>query len=267
MMKCEAVYREGGRDSCPGGMGFDCRAESAGLVAPLEAITALASLAGESGLEQLHQFAESLGHAVDARDSDTFNHSVEVADVARLLAEALGLSPSQAGTVHLAGHLHDIGKIGVPDSILRKPGGLSAEEWGRMKRHPEIGAGILRPIEAFAEKGGIADMVLYHHERFDGTGYPHGLKGCRIPLGARIIAVADALSALLQNRPYRKGSGFAAALAEIGRCSGSQFDPAVVEALGRIAPRLPHLLRAASETEGGTEGQVWTRTKPVNVQT
>lgn len=201
-------------------------------------IATLASLSEPAGVEQLHQFAESLGHAVDARDSDTFNHSWEVAEVSRMLAQALGLSAQQAETVHLAGHLHDIGKIGVPDAILKKQGMLSQEEWRLMKRHSETGAIIIRPIEAFAGKGGIADMVLFHHERFDGTGYPHRLKGELIPLGARIIAVADTLSALLQNRPYRKGTGFRAALDEIGRCAGSQFDPAVVLALASIETRV-----------------------------
>ena len=211
---------------------------SAAAALPAAGIATLASLAEHAGVEQLHQFAESLGHAVDARDSDTFNHSWEVAEVSRMLAQALGLSPQQAETVHLAGHLHDIGKIGVPDAILKKQGRLSDEEWRQMRRHPETGAVIIRPIEAFARKGGIADMVLFHHERFDGAGYPQRLQGEQIPLGARIIAVADTLSALLQNRPYRQGTSFEEALTEIGRCAGSQFDPAVVLALESIRSRV-----------------------------
>jgi len=188
--------------------------------------------------DQLHQFAESLGNAVDARDSDTFNHSWEVAELSRLIAEALGLAARQVEIIHLAGHLHDIGKIGIPDTVLKKPGALSSEEWTQMKRHPEIGAEIIRPIEAFASRGGVTEMVLYHHERYDGMGYPQGLKGIAIPLGARIIAVADTLSALLQNRPYRSGTTFEAALAEIRRCAGSQFDPRVVQALESIGDRV-----------------------------
>jgi putative nucleotidyltransferase with HDIG domain len=194
----------------------------------------LVASSNEERVDQLHQFAEALGNAVDARDSDTFNHSWEVAELSRQIAEALGLSGSQVETVHLAGHLHDIGKIGTPDAILRKQGGLSPEEWILMKRHPEIGADIIRPIEAFASRGGVTDMVLFHHERFDGTGYPRGLEGNLIPLGARIIAVADTLSALLQNRPYRSGTSFESALAEIRRCAGTQFDPAVVRPLESI---------------------------------
>lgn len=197
-------------------------------------ITVAAGRVRGNGTDQLHQFAESLGNAVDARDPNTYNHSWEVAEVSRMLAEALGLSPKHAKTVHLAGHLHDIGKIGVPDAILQKQGRLMDDEWRLMKRHPEIGATIIRPVEAFASKGGVADMILYHHERYDGTGYPSALRGEAIPLGARIVAVADTLSALLQDRPYRRGTGFAAAMAEIRRCAGSQLDPKVVLALQSV---------------------------------
>lgn len=186
----------------------------------------------------MHQFAESLGNAVDARDSDTFNHSWEVAELSRMIAETLGLSVRQVETIHLAGHLHDIGKIGIPDAVLKKKGKLNDEEWILMKRHPDIGAVIIRPIEAFASRGGVADMILSHHERFDGTGYPRGLKGYLIPLGARIIAAADTLSALLQNRHYRNGTSLEAALIEIRGCSGTQFDPAVVLALQSIKGQL-----------------------------
>ena len=210
-------------------------------------IATLASLSKTTGVVQLHQFAESLGHAVDARDSDTFNHSWEVAELSRMLAEALGLSSKQAETVHLAGHLHDIGKIGVPDAILKKQGALSTEEWSQMKRHPETGAAIIRPVEAFRGKGGIADMVLSHHERFDGTGYPHRLKGEQIPLGARIIAVADTISAMLQNRPYRRGTSFPAVVAEIRRCAGTQFDPEVVFALETIKGGVHRYLQRNSQ--------------------
>lgn len=198
--------------------------------------------ATDTAAEQLHQFAESLGNAVDARDTDTFNHSWEVAELARMIAEAMGLSPMQVETVHLAAHLHDIGKIGIPDVILKKQGRLSEEEWDLMRRHPEIGALIIRPVEAFASAGGVADMVLFHHERFDGKGYPQGVAGDEIPLGARIIAVADTLSAMLQNRPYRAGTTLAAALTEVERCSGSQFDPAVVTALMIIASKVGRFL-------------------------
>lgn len=201
-------------------------------------IATLASPPSHTALEQLHQFAESLGNAVDARDSGTFNHSWEVADISRMLAEAVGLSPQEAETVHLAGHLHDIGKIGVPDAVLKKQGKLTQEEWSVMKRHPETGAAIIRPIAAFGRRGGVADIILSHHERFDGNGYPQGLEGNLIPLGARIIAVADTMSALLQDRPYRNGTDFASAMAEIRRCSGTQLDPAIVLALEKVHGRV-----------------------------
>lgn len=182
----------------------------------------------------LHEFAESLGNTVDAKDADTYNHSQEVAEVAQLLAYAMGMTAEEVEKVHIAGHLHDIGKIGIPDSVLKKEGRLNDAEWLWMRRHPEIGAKILSPVKAFNGEGGITDIILCHHERYDGGGYPQGLKGDAIPRGARIIAVADTLSALLQNRPYRKGTGFDAAIAEIVRCSGSQFDPLVVAALGKV---------------------------------
>jgi HD-GYP domain-containing protein (c-di-GMP phosphodiesterase class II) len=206
-------------------------------------IASLVSLSGNEGEQILHQLAESLGNAVDARDSDTFNHSWEVAEFSRMIAESLGLPEKQREAVHLAGHLHDIGKIGISDAILRKKGKLSSEEWTQMKRHPDIGDVILRPIKAFAARGGVADMVLFHHERFDGTGYPQGLKGYQIPLGARIIAAADTLSALLQNRPYRGGTSFEEALREIRSCAGTQFDPAIVGALGRVSAQLSEFAR------------------------
>lgn len=186
---------------------------------------------------QLHQFAEALGNAVDARDATTFHHSEEVAVVSQLLAGALGQSPDQAAMVHLAGHLHDLGKIGVPDLALKKQGPLNDEERVWMRRHPEIGAAIVRPVEAFGRHG-VADMILCHHERFDGKGYPSGLIGADIPLGARIIAVADTLSALLQDRPYRRKTSFAAAWTEIWRCSGTQFDPMVVLALESVSDQV-----------------------------
>jgi putative nucleotidyltransferase with HDIG domain len=175
----------------------------------------------------MHQLARSLGNAVDAKDSTTFNHSEDVARASELLAKLLGLPDKDVETIHLAAHLHDIGKIGIPDSILRKPGRLDKEEFEQIKLHPEIGARIVEPILSFGAPSGVTDIILHHHERYDGLGYPDGLKGAKIPLGARIIAVADTLSAMLQNRHYRNGTTFEKAVAEIIRCSGSQFDPAV----------------------------------------
>ncbi|XXJ21152.1 HD-GYP domain-containing protein [Desulfovibrio caledoniensis] len=195
----------------------------------------------------LHQFAESLGNAIDAKDPHTSMHSDEVAEIARILALAMGLTPSQAAVIHVAGHLHDIGKIGVPDSVLRKQGPLTTAEWRAVRRHPEAGAAILEPVSAL-KRIGVVHMVLHHHERWDGKGYPHGLGGAAIPLGARIISVADSLSAMLQNRPYRSALDTDRACREIERCAGSQFDPAVVDAFRRASGKI---LRLVSTVESG----------------
>jgi HD-GYP domain-containing protein (c-di-GMP phosphodiesterase class II) len=172
----------------------------------------------------VHQIAETLGRAVDAKDSRLFEHSALTADFATVLALAHGLSAKQTDLVHIAGHLHDIGKIGIPDSILLKPAKLDRSEWALIKEHPRIGAEILRPIELFSARHGVVDMVLSHHERFDGGGYPHGLSGRDIPLGGRILAVADSLAAMLEHRAYRKPMSLHEALAEIERCSGTWYD-------------------------------------------
>ncbi len=177
----------------------------------------------------LHEFAESLGAAVDAKDHYTRQHSEEVAVVAHALALRLGVPPARADIIHVAAHLHDVGKIGVPDAVLRKPGTLTVAEWQMIRRHPIMGAEIVRPVRALRECG-VLEMILHHHERIDGRGYPQGLSGKSIPLGARIIAVADSLSAMLQQRPYRPEKTFALASAEIIRNAGTQFDPNVVQA-------------------------------------
>lgn len=198
-------------------------------------------------IETVHEFSESLGVAIDAKDPYTRMHSTEVAEVAQVLARSMGLAPDQVELVHIGGHLHDIGKIGVPDSILNKAGPLEAGEWAMLKQHPEIGARILEPIRTMAGTG-IPDMVRHHHEAFDGSGYPHGLAGEEIPLGARIITVADSLSAMLSDRPYRPRMTYSDALAEVVRCRGTQFDPVVVRALmcrgGEIGQQFASLSRS-----------------------
>ncbi|MBA2124415.1 hypothetical protein B9J78_05745 [bacterium Unc6] len=177
----------------------------------------------------MHQLSESLGNAVDARDGLTHNHSQQVAVISRLIALAMGFNTKQADIIHITGHLHDIGKIGIPDDVLKKSGVFTEQDWKWMKRHPEIGAKILSPVKVFKSDGAIWEIVLYHHERFDGSGYPSRLKGRDIPIGARIVAVADTLSALIQDRAYRKGRSFDDAVEEIRRHSDSQFDPLIVK--------------------------------------
>ncbi len=166
---------------------------------------------------------------MDAKDSYTHQHSEEVAAMAYVLAMDMGIMPAQADIIHVAAHLHDVGKIGIPDTILKKNGPLDQDEWLAMKRHPAMGVEIVRPVRALRESG-VPEMILHHHERYDGQGYPDGLKGEAIPLGARIIAVADTISAMMQKRPYREASSFEAVREEIASHSGTQFDPRVVEA-------------------------------------
>jgi HD-GYP domain-containing protein (c-di-GMP phosphodiesterase class II) len=173
----------------------------------------------------------ALSNAVEARDSHTGGHGHRLVELALALARELGCSEQECEDICWAAVLHDIGKIGVPDGILSKPGSLTEEEWELMRRHPELGYQILSPISALKN---AARYVRHHHERYDGRGYPDGLKGEEIPLGARIIAVADAYVAMTEDRIYRKGRSHQEALAELKRCSGTQFDPKVVEAFVRL---------------------------------
>jgi len=197
----------------------------------------------------VHQFAESLSHIIDAKDHCTHCHSEEVAVMAQTIGQQMGLSAKQADILHVAGHLHDIGKVGIQDSILKKRGPLTRSEFDIIKRHPEIGAQIMAPIIPFSGKNGIVEMILHHHERYDGEGYPHGLKGQEIPLGARIIAVADSLSAMLQQRPYRKAMTYKEALDEVVSCTGTQFDPKVVDAFFGVSGIIRDYLHSLHKQE------------------
>jgi putative two-component system response regulator len=172
-----------------------------------------------------HDVIECLIAAVEARDPYTSGHSTRVADITLTIARALGLKGLQLEIVHMAAHMHDIGKIGIPDEVLVKEGALTEEEWRLIRLHPRIGYDILSHSEVLSD---IADIVLHHHERWDGKGYPDGLKGEDIPLGARIIAVADAIDAMLSPRPYRDAMNVAACAKQLTANSGKQFD-------GRIA--------------------------------
>jgi diguanylate cyclase (GGDEF)-like protein len=172
----------------------------------------------------------ALADVVDARDRRTAAHSQEVGRYAAAIARELGLPEEAIEQVRFGGIVHDVGKIAVPDSVLRKPGWLSAEEWHEMRRHPEVGARIL----AGASLGDVSAWVLAHHERPDGGGYPSGLAADSIPLEARILAVADAYEAMTSHRVYREALGPDEARAELVRCSGSQFDKVVVDAFLRV---------------------------------
>ena len=170
---------------------------------------------------------EALGAALDLRDSDTEGHSCRVSHYCLVIGRAMGLSDEALKHLERGAYLHDIGKIGIPDSILLKPGKLTPEEIAIMETHARIGYELLCRILFLAP---AAEIVLTHQERFDGTGYPQGLVGSEIPLGARIFAVADTLDAMTSDRSYRRALPFSSAHAEIIRESGRQFDPEVVKA-------------------------------------
>jgi len=174
---------------------------------------------------------DALVAALDAREHETSDHSQRVVRFTRAIAEKMGISGAELGVMCRGALLHDIGKIGVPDAILLKPGPLNTLEWEEMRRHPDIGFQILRGIRFLEEP---SQIVLSHQERFDGKGYPRALRGNEIPLGARIFAIADTLDAITSDRPYRKGTSWASARAEILRCAGTQFDPDVVRAFAAI---------------------------------
>lgn len=183
---------------------------------------------------------EVLGTALDYRDSETEGHCERVTRYTVALARAMGCTPEQVKQIERGAYLHDLGKIGIPDAILLKPGKLTREEWVVMQSHAEKGYLMLRDIAFLKE---AAEIVYTHQERYDGTGYPRGLRGEEIPLGARIFAVADTLDAMTSDRPYRKGLSFKASLDEVQRYSGTQFDPTVVEAFVAHAGLLEEIYR------------------------
>jgi cyclic di-GMP phosphodiesterase len=170
---------------------------------------------------------EALASALDTRDTETLGHSLRVASYTVAVAGRMGVHEPDLTDIYRGALLHDVGKIGVPDAILRKPGKLTPEEWVEMRRHPEIGYRILHGID-FLERA--REIVLSHQESYDGSGYPRGLKGKEIPLGARIFAVVDTLDAMTSDRPYRKAAPYETARAEIVKYQGTQFDPDVVKA-------------------------------------
>jgi len=185
-----------------------------------------------SSLEDAYRSTlKALTAALETRDAETHGHSERVVTFSLRLGRELGLDKAQMTALEFGSLLHDIGKIGVPDAILRKPAKLDEEEWARMREHPLHGQQILREIE-FLE--GAARVVAQHHERWDGTGYPFGLRGEEIDLNARIFSVADAFDAMISDRVYRRGRSYEAAAEELDNWSGRQFDPQVVAAFHRV---------------------------------
>lgn len=169
---------------------------------------------------------ETLLTILDARDPYTLDHSLRVTQIAALIARDMKLPPAQIKTIHEAAYMHDIGKIGIPDRVLNKEGRLDREEMRYMQAHPRIGYNVLAKLPFFKN---ISKIVLSHHERWDGMGYPNGLQGTSIPLESRIIAVADAFDAITSDRPYRKGQSLDYGIEEIHKHREDQFDPHVVD--------------------------------------
>jgi putative nucleotidyltransferase with HDIG domain len=205
----------------------------AGLEERVEEKTAELSKALHAVEASYSNTLDALVAALDAREHETGDHSQRVVRFTLAIADRMG---AQRDREHVArgALLHDIGKLGVPDAILLKSGPLTPEEWIEMRRHPQIGWNIIRAIPFLHT---ASELVLSHHERWDGGGYPNGLKGEQIPLGSRIFMIADTLDAMMSDRPYRKRTTLAAARKEIARCAGTQFDPRCVEAFLAIEDR------------------------------
>jgi diguanylate cyclase (GGDEF)-like protein/putative nucleotidyltransferase with HDIG domain len=189
----------------------------------------------------------SLAYAIDAKDHYTQGHSQKVAAYAALIAEAMGMSDVEVEEIRLGAVLHDIGKVGIPENILNKSGPLNPEEWETMKSHVSFGAKILDPLTPLAR---IREMVLHHHEFFDGSGYPSALSGDRIPLGARIIAIADAYDTITSDRTYKKARSAPDALSELERCANAQFDGCIVEVFVRTMRTLPNPIIEVAAASG-----------------
>lgn len=183
----------------------------------------------------VHAFIESFVNTLEAKDAYTAGHSQRVSEYAVALAKQVGLSAAEVETIHIAAHLHDIGKIGVPDGILLKSGPLKPSEYLVIQDHPQLGADILAGVPGL---DAVAAIVKHHHERFDGAGYPDRLEGYAIPLGARIVAIADAYDAMTSHRAYRRPLSCLEALAEIQSARARQFDPALTDAFCMVMSRM-----------------------------
>lgn len=179
-----------------------------------------------SALSQYHDLILCVVSALEARDSYTSFHSSRVAEMVEALCRFLGITGDQEELFHISAHLHDVGKIGIRDDVLLKAGRLNDEEWEIMKSHSLQGYEILRKAKLFEN---VAIIVRGHHERWDGKGYPDGLSGANIPLGSRIIAIADSIDAMISDRPYRKGMDVSICKEEIKKNAGIMYDPDVVK--------------------------------------
>jgi len=206
---------------------------------PSDIVTTMRKIVDKQRLQadnlQLFDTIKMLAQALDARDHYTHGHSQQVTEYAVNIAREMGLSFKEIEIIRDAGILHDIGKIGIADAILLKPGRLTKEEYTEIKKHPVIGKKILQPVNCLADK---IPLIYHHHERVDGQGYPDGLEGDNIPLGARILAVADAFQAMTSDRPYRKALPMIIAIEELERFKDRQFDTKIVDAFLRVLRRM-----------------------------
>jgi len=184
-----------------------------------------------------------LSRAIEARDAYTQGHSARVTAIAETIARRLGWDEHRLELLQIGGPLHDIGKLGVSDAVLTKPGRLDEDELAQIREHPRLGARLLLRLASFR---GALPYVLYHHERWDGNGYPTGRAGEQIPVEARVLAVADAFDAMTSDRPYRPALSRREALAEVERCSGTQFDPAIVSIFLELFTEAEELAAVAS---------------------
>jgi diguanylate cyclase (GGDEF)-like protein len=226
------------------GEGFDVTTSHGMVAAPMEVDNATEALQmadrrmyarkGDRRVSAGRQSRDVLLRSLSERQPDLHVHLRGTADLALAVGRELGMHGEELGDVAHAAELHDVGKIAIPDAILEKSGPLNETEWGFMRRHTIIGERILLAAPALRS---VARLVRSSHERWDGSGYPDGLSGVEISLGARIVAVCDAFDAMTTNRPYRHRIGDPAALQELRRCAGTQFDPEVVEAFGRVLER------------------------------
>lgn len=219
--------------------GHQQRIERKRYVMHLEAVVKTQTLELRKTFEHLQDASEvtleALVTALDAREHETQAHSKRVSHFTVHLAKAMGVDSKLLDEIGRGAMLHDIGKIGVSDNILLKPGKLTEEEWVEMRRHPQIGYWILEGIESLRP---ASEIVLAHQETFDGTGYPRRIQGEAIVLGARIFSVIDCFDAMTSDRPYRKATSYEAARREIERCSGTQFDPQIVKYFLKVPPEV-----------------------------
>jgi putative two-component system response regulator len=193
-------------------------------------------------LDSAEQVIFALASAVEAKDAHTERHTRRVAEAARHIGERLGLSKSDLDTLYLGGMVHDLGKIGVDDAILRKPGPLDVDELAKMRAHPLIGANIVKPLRSGSE---LLPIIRHHHERFDGRGYPDGLSGTDIPLLARIVSICDAYDALVNDRPYRPRRSLDEAIQILADGAGRQWDPRLVSLFLAELPVIRELREAS----------------------